>query len=333
MPLEERFDGDMVLLLVSDPQILGYQREPPFPIGYFTRWDADRYISRSFSMAHLHTSPDVVLFLGDLMDEGSTSTDEEYEITYKRFQEVFIDAVNTKKIYIPGDNDIGGEGQDFRTKEKIARFERYFEYLTGSVKYRFTSFFKLDVRFSEPFLPKHKKVLQEVGEEIYMPFRIILNHESISPKLKSHVYPLLKPIRPHMIISGHWHKANLFICDDCLSRLNEDGDHWPLTRRDLTPEEDIIKIETDERSTLVEIMVPTCSYRMGEPNMGYGVLIINDSGEIKYMTLWLPPRYITLYMYAAYAIYVSLIIASWALKKLFMATQGAFTRVQVSHYE
>ena len=38
-----RFDGDMVLLLVSDPQILGYQREPPFPIGYFTRWDADRY--------------------------------------------------------------------------------------------------------------------------------------------------------------------------------------------------------------------------------------------------------------------------------------------------
>lgn len=55
-----------------------------------------RYISRSFSMAHLHTSPDVVLFLGDLMDEGSTSTDEEYEITYKRFQEVFIDAVNTK---------------------------------------------------------------------------------------------------------------------------------------------------------------------------------------------------------------------------------------------
>lgn len=311
MPLEERFDGDMVLLLVSDPQILGYQREPPFPIGYFTRWDADRYISRSFSMAHLHTSPDVVLFLGDLMDEGSTSTDEEYEITYKRFQEVFIDAVNTKKIYIPGDNDIGGEGQDFRTKEKIARFERYFEYLTGSVKYRFTSFFKLDVRFSEPFLPKHKKVLQEVGEEIYMPFRIILNHESISPKLKSHVYP-----------------ANLFICDDCLSRLNEDGDHWPLTRRDLTPEEDIIKIETDERSTLVEIMVPTCSYRMGEPNMGYGVLIINDSGEIKYMTLWLPPRYITLYMYAAYAIYVSLIIASWALKKLFMATQGAFTRVQ-----
>lgn len=47
-------------------------------------------------MAHLHTSPDVVLFLGDLMDEGSTSTDEEYEITYKRFQEVFIDAVNTK---------------------------------------------------------------------------------------------------------------------------------------------------------------------------------------------------------------------------------------------
>ena len=47
-------------------------------------------------MAHLHTSPDVVLFLGDLMDEGSVATDEEYDISYKRFQEVFIDAANTK---------------------------------------------------------------------------------------------------------------------------------------------------------------------------------------------------------------------------------------------
>ncbi|XP_036360798.1 uncharacterized protein LOC115213812 isoform X2 [Octopus sinensis] len=279
IPVETRHDGDMVLLLVSDPQIQGYQREPAFPVGYFSRWDADRYISRSFSMAFLHSSPDIILFLGDLMDEGSIATNEEYELYYQRLQNIFQDAAETKKIYVPGDNDIGGEGFDRRTSEKISRFERYFEYLTGAVKFRFASFFKLDVRFFEPFLPKHKKILQEVGEEIYMPFRIILNHESISPKLKSHVYPLLKPIRPHMVISGHWHKANLFLCEDCLSQENDDGDYWPVTRRDLTSEENYIEINSDEKSTLVEIMVPTCSYRMGEPKMGYGVLVIMKTSK------------------------------------------------------
>lgn len=69
----------------------------------------------------------------------------------------------------------------------------YFKRVTAFIDSCFFFFYffcQLDVRFSEPFLPKHKKVLQEVGEEIYMPFRIILNHESISPKLKSHVYPV-----------------------------------------------------------------------------------------------------------------------------------------------
>ena len=67
-----------------------------------------------------------------------------------------------QKIYIPGDNDIGGEGHDFRTKEKIARFERYFEYLTGSVKYRFTSFFKVS------------KILLNILESIRQSYKLFL---------------------------------------------------------------------------------------------------------------------------------------------------------------
>ena len=48
-----------------------------------------------------------------------------------------------QNVYIPGDNDIGGEGADFRTKFKISRFERHFENLTGVVNVHFIDFIKV----------------------------------------------------------------------------------------------------------------------------------------------------------------------------------------------
>jgi hypothetical protein len=43
----------------------------------------------TFSLAAAHTKPDVVVFLGDLMDEGSQATAEEYRDTYYRFLNIF----------------------------------------------------------------------------------------------------------------------------------------------------------------------------------------------------------------------------------------------------
>ena len=48
-----------------------------------------------------------------------------------------------QNVYIPGDNDIGGEGADFRTKFKVSRFERHFENLTGVVNAHFVDFIKV----------------------------------------------------------------------------------------------------------------------------------------------------------------------------------------------
>jgi hypothetical protein len=39
-------------------------------LGIITRWDSDRYLSKTFSWAKYAYNPDVVVFLGDLMDEG-----------------------------------------------------------------------------------------------------------------------------------------------------------------------------------------------------------------------------------------------------------------------
>ena len=40
--------------------------------------------------------------------------------------------------------------------------------------------------------------------------------------------------------------------------------------------DDYIEIDLRGQYSLSEIAVPTCSYRMGEKNMGYGVAIVGE---------------------------------------------------------
>lgn len=48
-----------------------------------------------------------------------------------------------QKIYIPGDNDIGGEFRDFRTQKKVDRFVKHFENLTGVTTFGFIDYIKV----------------------------------------------------------------------------------------------------------------------------------------------------------------------------------------------
>ena len=72
-------------------------------LGIITRWDSDRYLSKTFSWARYAYNPDVIVFLGDLMDEGSEGTDEEYRGYVKRFRNIYD--TSAVKIYVAGDND------------------------------------------------------------------------------------------------------------------------------------------------------------------------------------------------------------------------------------
>ena len=61
-----------------------------------------------------------------------------------------------------------------------------------------------------------------------------------------------------------------FMCEDCMS---EDSVSWSVNKRHLNSG---ILTENITRSKefIMEVMVPTCSYRMGEPAMGYGVAVL-----------------------------------------------------------
>ena len=59
-----------------------------------------------------------------MLDDGSECNDETFQSYVRRFKGIF----DTKalKIYVPGDNDIGGEGGDAVTAKKIKRFQQNF---------------------------------------------------------------------------------------------------------------------------------------------------------------------------------------------------------------
>lgn len=56
----------------------------------------DSYLRKTFSRVYEHTQPDVIIFLGDIMDEGSKATDLEYESYFNRFNNIFYEKKHTK---------------------------------------------------------------------------------------------------------------------------------------------------------------------------------------------------------------------------------------------
>lgn len=76
------------MLLVGDPQILGKTYDSSYysPLANF---DSDRYLAWYYEKAVEHVRPDVICFLGDLMDEGTTANEQHFEEYYERFGQIF----------------------------------------------------------------------------------------------------------------------------------------------------------------------------------------------------------------------------------------------------
>ncbi|KAK0043453.1 cell division control protein 1 [Biomphalaria pfeifferi] len=307
IPLDRDPGEEMVILLISDPQLIGIQDEIGFPVGMLARWDSDSFLRKTFSRVYEHTRPDVIIFLGDIMDEGSKATDAEYQSYVERFDSIFYEKVYTKTIVVPGDNDIGGEGSDFRTQFKVSRFEKHFENLTGVVSHKFVDFLKLDNRRSHDMIIETKQLIHNMASRLKAPYRFIVNHESMIAKPKSSIYPILYMAQPNLIFSGHWHLSQMFTCETCLSD-NEDMNYWPFHHKDISNVADFVEVDLTTLIALSEIMVPTCSYRMGVPNMGYGVAVLNKSGHLNYTVLWLPSRYKLLYIYIGVLAFVAVLL-------------------------
>ncbi|KAJ7076358.1 Metallo-dependent phosphatase-like protein [Mycena belliarum] len=123
------------VLLVADPQILDHRSYPGRApsLTYISQLLVDLNLRKSWRAA-LRTRPDVVVFLGDMMDGGRFSmSDAEYEEYFQRFQSIFPLDQGIPRYFIPGNHDTGLGISDHFSKKAGARYESHFGPLNSHV--------------------------------------------------------------------------------------------------------------------------------------------------------------------------------------------------------
>lgn len=161
------------ILFVADPQILGETFDTNLYQG-LAIFDNDRYLRKTFGHAVEHAEPNVICFMGDLMDEGSVATASEYVRYLDRFRDIYRTSANIELMHIPGDNDIGGERTDLVTEFKTNRFKQAFgERSFMQIKHLY--------RLLNVNLLTHKYPEVNIGGEdgIDSPTNIVLTHISL----------------------------------------------------------------------------------------------------------------------------------------------------------
>ena len=260
----------------------------------------------------------------------------------------------TKAIFVPGDNDIGGEGSDRVTKAKIERFQKHFP---SQLMHTFREKAILEIisvdalseigrKDTDVTFAGFPEQLQHDEEVENKPiFRMIVSHLPITPLHKtSFGQNVLQAIKPSVIFSAHDHRGELItavnspkgishanvtsfsqktlevfqnhpkdqpaksdfysmnIYSNVAVKTKDDDDKAKQEAKDVPG-------SIEENSNFIrEIVVPTCSYRMGVKEMAFGLAVINlnsiksnkdDVVEIFYANLWLPSRFALLFVYLA----------------------------------
>lgn len=173
-----------------------------------------------------------------------------------------------QNIFLAGDNDIGGEGNEAVSATAVRRFTNAFvsDYdLTQHdlVRRLNMSLFIVDA-FQQtatclPLSARGECTMNTTSDSL----RVVLTH---APAMQANTlcYRLVQHVNGGLILSAHDHQARAVI-----RRRHRGGDQ----RIHLSRGKNTMHVEyntlTGER---VELNSPTCSYRMGTPNMGFALV-------------------------------------------------------------
>ncbi|XP_065081211.1 uncharacterized protein LOC135703814 [Ochlerotatus camptorhynchus] len=282
------------MLLVGDPQILGHSFDSRY-YSAMANFDSDRYLAWYYEKAVEHVQPDVICFLGDLMDEGSTSNENHFEQYFERFGSIFPTHPSAKTIYIPGDNDIGGDAGEELKPSKVRRFRQYFSEKPAWIINDNVTIYNINkITLERPL--KDPRLVNKEGEDVSDRYiRIFLSHLPFLSSPGTFTYEAIGKLKPNVIFSGHLHASRFVRIHRKRLRAATykplSGDKktaYKVHTFDLSYHQD-----TDE---LLEIVIPTCSYRMGVPEIGYGFAVI-DGTTLKYTVLWTTKRFHQLISY------------------------------------
>ncbi|XP_058055447.1 uncharacterized protein LOC131206876 [Anopheles bellator] len=283
------------ILLVADPQILGKTYDTHFYAG-LANYDSDRYLAWYYEQAVEHVQPDVIIFLGDLMDEGTDSTEIHFEEYYSRFGATFPSHPTAKLIYIPGDNDIGGESNRSPLNPNAKRrFRQYFSERPAWVINDNLTIYNINRITLE--MTQNDPRMVDVTDVADRYLRIFVSHIPVLDVPSTFTYQAIDNLKPNVIFSAHLHVSQY--ARTHRNRLKSVS-YQPLSQDKKTA----YKVHSFDLSyhqdtqELLEIIVPTCSYRMGVPDIGYGYAVI-DGTTLKYTVLWTTRRFYQLISYVA----------------------------------
>ncbi|KAG1735132.1 Metallo-dependent phosphatase-like protein [Suillus paluster] len=118
------------VLVVADPQIIDYRSYPtrgPL-LKVLGQFIIDLNLRRSWRSTISHLQPHVVVFLGDLMDNGrATMSNSEYNAYAARFFDIFkMEELSIPTFFLPGNHDLGlGDAVSF-SLEAATRYTSHF---------------------------------------------------------------------------------------------------------------------------------------------------------------------------------------------------------------
>ncbi|GLV45658.1 Metallophosphoesterase [Carabus blaptoides fortunei] len=279
------------ILLVADPQLIGEKNEIYHVITPISVWDSDRFLEKTYSTVVNHLKPDVIVFLGDLFDEGSIANHEQFSRYLTRFFDVFTTGFPIIHIWLPGDNDIGGE-TDMVTDQKVRRFEEAF--LQPSVIHvKHIKFSKVNRML--PDAPQSFAYANIKDDHL----SVVLSHMPLILIPGLYVDKALDILKPRLIFSAHEHKSKLV-------QTNHLQQHRKII--DLSAHDNKIYEYQLTKNDIHEIIIPTCSYRMGTRNVGYGGGKIEYDDTMQYTVFWSPNRFAYLHIYLYTMVLIMLLI-------------------------
>ncbi|KIM92101.1 hypothetical protein PILCRDRAFT_810120 [Piloderma croceum F 1598] len=125
------------ILIIADPQILSSRSYPNrnFLLSRLTQLVVDLNLRKSWRLA-MKMRPHVVVFLGDMMDNGRDEMgDHEYKTYHKRFRNMFkIPYYPMAAYYLPGNHDTGLGASPSFSPNATARYKSHF----GPLNHRIT---------------------------------------------------------------------------------------------------------------------------------------------------------------------------------------------------
>jgi hypothetical protein len=178
------------------------------------------------------------------MDEASEASPEQLETYAARFNSIYPPGAGRRMIYLPGDNDIGGESADPVTLAKIDQFERHFG--PSAPVYPVTEW--LDIvpvsRLTEHGVynltqkPSHLSP-SKVGHRGYSSILVTMAVQTVLAVSHLPVLPLngrfaervMDLVRPDMVFSAHDHHGYLFTGNRQSGKLDRDVE--PFHKSDL----------------------------------------------------------------------------------------------------